>query len=41
MKEANQAIADIMKGMKRANFINTFDAMFNADGTIMKEIFLT
>lgn len=39
MKEANQAIADMMKSMKRAKFINTFDAMFNADGSIMKDIF--
>lgn len=39
MREANQKIADMMKGMKRAKFINTFDAMFNADGTIMKDIF--
>jgi len=39
MKEANKKISEIMKGMKRAKFINTFDAMFNADGTIMKDIF--
>ncbi len=39
MKEANKKIADMIKGMKRAKFINTFDAMFNADGTIMKDIF--
>ncbi|MGF1922617.1 MAG: GDSL-type esterase/lipase family protein [Bacteroidia bacterium] len=39
MKEANAKIAEIIKGMKRAQFINTFDAMFNADGTIMKDIF--
>lgn len=40
MKEANAKIAAMMKGMKRATFINTFDAMFNADGTIMRDIFL-
>jgi lysophospholipase L1-like esterase len=39
MKEANKKIADMVKGMKRTKFINTFDAMFNADGTIMKDIF--
>ncbi len=39
MKEANAKIAGLMKGMKRAKFINTFDSMFNADGTIMKDIF--
>lgn len=39
MKEANAKIAAIIKGMKRAKFINTADAMYNADGTIMKDIF--
>ncbi len=39
MKEANAKIAEIIKGMKRAKFINTADAMYNADGTIMKDIF--
>ncbi len=39
MKEANAKIAELIKGMKRVKFINTFDAMFNADGTIMKDIF--
>jgi lysophospholipase L1-like esterase len=39
MKEANAKIEVIIKGMKRAKFINTADAMYNADGTIMKDIF--
>lgn len=39
MKEANAKIANMIKGMKRAKFINTADAMYNADGTIMKDIF--
>jgi lysophospholipase L1-like esterase len=39
MKEANKKIEGIIKRMKRAKFINTFDAMFNADGTIIKDIF--
>ena len=39
MKEANEKIANMMKRMKRAKFINTADAMYNADGTIMKDIF--
>ncbi|RZK43985.1 MAG: G-D-S-L family lipolytic protein [Pedobacter sp.] len=40
MREANQMIAGLIKGMKKAEFINTFDAMFNPDGTIMKDIFM-
>lgn len=40
MKEANQMIAEMIKHMKRTQYINTFDAMFNADGTIMQDIFL-
>ena len=39
MKEANEKIANVMKRMKRAKFINTADAMYNADGSIMKDIF--
>ncbi len=39
MKKANAKIADMIKGMKRAKFINTADAMYTADGTIMKDIF--
>lgn len=41
MVEANTKIAEMIKGMKRTEFINTYDAMFNADGTIMKDIFLS
>ncbi|RZK60180.1 MAG: G-D-S-L family lipolytic protein [Pedobacter sp.] len=41
MKLANKLIADLISKTKRADYINTFDAMFNADGTIMKEIFLS
>ncbi|TKC05376.1 G-D-S-L family lipolytic protein [Pedobacter polaris] len=41
MIEANQKIAEMIKVMKRTEFINTYDAMFNADGTIMKDIFLS
>lgn len=41
MVEANAKIAEMIKGMKRTEFINTYDAMFNADGTIMKDIFLS
>ena len=40
MKEANQMIADMLKGVKRTNFINTADAMYTADGKIMTDIFL-
>jgi lysophospholipase L1-like esterase len=39
MKEANSKIIEMIKDMKRAKFINTADAMYNADGTIMKDIF--
>lgn len=41
MKKANHLIAEMIKPMKRTTFINTYDAMFNPDGTIMKDIFLT
>lgn len=40
MKEANQKIESFIKGVKRAVFINTADAMYAADGTIMPDIFL-
>ncbi|MEJ5993818.1 GDSL-type esterase/lipase family protein [Pedobacter sp. Du54] len=39
MKEANAKIATILKGMDRAKFINTADAMYAKDGSIMKDIF--
>lgn len=37
---ANQMIAEMMSSMKRTKFINTYDAMFTADGKIMSDIFL-
>lgn len=40
MIEANRMIASMVKDMKHAKFINTYDAMFNPDGTIMTDIFL-
>jgi lysophospholipase L1-like esterase len=40
MKAANQMIADHIAKIKNAKFINTYDAMFNTDGSIKKEIFL-
>lgn len=40
MIDANAKIAEMIKGMKRTEFINTYDAMFNADGKIMTDIFL-
>lgn len=41
MKEVNQQVETLIKGMRRASFINTADAMYNADGTIMATIFLS
>jgi lysophospholipase L1-like esterase len=41
MKEANSQIAAMIKGMRRTHFINTADAMYNADGSIMQDIFLS
>lgn len=41
MMEANAKIKDMLSTMKRTTFINTYNAMFNADGTIMKDIFLS
>lgn len=40
MVAANKMIAEMVKKMKKVKFINTYDAMFNADGTIMTDIFL-
>ncbi len=40
MKEANQMIALMLKGIKRTAFINTADSMYTADGEIMGDIFL-
>lgn len=41
MIEANAKIKEMLSSMKRTTFINTYNAMFNADGTIMKDIFLS
>lgn len=41
MVEANKMIAEMLQTMKRTTFINTYDSMLNADGTIMKDIFLS
>jgi lysophospholipase L1-like esterase len=41
MISANKLIVEMISKMKRTTFINTFNAMFNADGTIMKDIFLS
>ncbi|KQB99804.1 GDSL-type esterase/lipase family protein [Pedobacter sp. Hv1] len=40
MVEANKVIAEMTKKLKRVTFVNTYDAMFNPDGTIMTDIFL-
>jgi len=40
MQEANALIKKKLKKKKKVDFINVWDSMFNADGTIMKEIFL-
>ncbi len=40
MVAANKMIAEMIKGMKRAQFINTYDAMFTASGEMMNDIFL-
>ncbi|RZL31870.1 MAG: G-D-S-L family lipolytic protein [Pedobacter sp.] len=40
MIEANAKIAEMIRGMKRTQFINTYDAMFNPDGKIKTDIFL-
>ena len=39
MIEANKMIDEMISKMKHAKFINTYDAMFNADGAIKKDIF--
>lgn len=41
MVEANKMIADMISKMKNIKYIDTYNAMFNADGTIKKEIFLS
>jgi lysophospholipase L1-like esterase len=40
MVEANEMIAKMVKKMKKVKFVNTYNAMFNPDGTIMTDIFL-
>ena len=40
MVEANKMIAEMAKKLKRVTFVNTYDAMFNPDGSIMTDIFL-
>ena len=40
MVEANAMIAKMVKKMKKVKFVNTYNAMFNPDGTIMTDIFL-
>jgi lysophospholipase L1-like esterase len=40
MVAANQLIVELIAKTKRANYINTYDAMFNPDGKIMTDIFL-
>ncbi len=40
MVEANGMIAKMVKKMKKVKFVNTYNAMFNPDGTIMTDIFL-
>jgi lysophospholipase L1-like esterase len=41
MIDANKKIMEMIAKTKRASYINTYDAMFNSDGTIMKDIFLS
>lgn len=41
MREANAKIAAMISKMKRTSYINTYDAMFNTDGKIMTDIFLS
>ncbi|WEK19532.1 MAG: GDSL-type esterase/lipase family protein [Candidatus Pedobacter colombiensis] len=38
--DANKMISALVSKMKFTNYINTYDAMFNADGKIMPDIFL-
>lgn len=40
MKEANALIKTLISQTKRASYINTADAMYHPDGTIMTDIFL-
>ncbi|HEX3024020.1 MAG TPA: GDSL-type esterase/lipase family protein [Chitinophagaceae bacterium] len=40
VKQSNQLIKDFIAAQKNAKFINVFDAMLNADGSIKQEIFV-
>ena len=40
MLAANKMIEEMIRSMKRVRFINTYDAMFTANGQIMNDIFL-
>lgn len=41
MMDANKKIVEIIAKMKRASYINTYDAMFDLEGKIMTDIFLS
>lgn len=41
MVEANSMIAAMVSKMKRTNYINTYGAMFDAEGKLMTDIFLS
>lgn len=41
MVEANTMITAMISKMKRTNYINTYDAMFDTDGKLMTDIFLS
>ena len=41
MMDANKKIVEIIAEMKRASYINTYDAMFDLEGKIMTDIFLS
>jgi lysophospholipase L1-like esterase len=41
MIDANKKIVEIIAKMKHASYINTYDAMFDAEGEIMTDIFLS
>ncbi len=41
MIKANKMIKKMLKKKKNTDFINVWDSMFNVDGTIMQEIFLS
>ena len=41
MVEANTMIGAMISKMKRTNYINTYDAMFDTEGKVMTDIFLS